>query len=51
MMQMRKAPFLAFSPVITVAAPAVHGDTPGAQAFRNGRQELNPARQARETPI
>jgi hypothetical protein len=54
MMQMRKAPFLAFSPVITVAGPAVHavhGDMPGVQAFHDGRNEVNPARQARETPI
>jgi len=54
MTQMRKAPFLAFSHASAVAAPAVrafHGDRPGAQAVHNGRNEVNPARQARETPI
>jgi hypothetical protein len=54
MTQMRKAPFPAFSHASAVVAPAVradHGDMPGVQAFHDGRNEVNPARQARETPI
>jgi hypothetical protein len=54
MTQMRKALFLPFNRAIAVAlglGTLTHSDMSGAQALRRGRQEVNPARQARETPI